>query len=218
VALPGSPASRILEEAHRWLADLIVLGSRGRSRLGRLLLGSVSQKVAAEALCSVRVSRARARENASSQRLLIGIDGSVEADCALRAVATRRWPIETQIKLVAVEQRPARTAVGRHLPKAMIRGFEDRDEPERVWLRYMVGEAQEFLRTKGLEAAVEVKLGNASRVLVEDADQWGADCIYLGGRTRSRLDRLVVGSVSNYVVNHSVCSVEIVRSRGIQLS
>ena len=41
--------------------DLIVVGSHGRSALGRFMLGSVSQKVVTEAHCSVRVARGRAQ-------------------------------------------------------------------------------------------------------------------------------------------------------------
>ncbi|HWP42863.1 MAG TPA: universal stress protein, partial [Blastocatellia bacterium] len=51
--LKGYPKQVILEEAERWNADLIVVGSHGRRGLTRLLLGSVSQAVAAHATCSV---------------------------------------------------------------------------------------------------------------------------------------------------------------------
>lgn len=56
--LTGSPARAIIEEAEAWGADLIVLGSHGRGFWGRLLLGSVSQSVAAHARCSVEIVRA----------------------------------------------------------------------------------------------------------------------------------------------------------------
>ena len=53
----GSPARAILEKADEWKPELIVVGSHGRSSLGRLFLGSVSQKILTEARCSVRVAR-----------------------------------------------------------------------------------------------------------------------------------------------------------------
>jgi nucleotide-binding universal stress UspA family protein len=55
--LHGDAASSIIDVARETGADLIVLGSRGRGRLGGLLLGSVSQKVATHAPCSVLVVR-----------------------------------------------------------------------------------------------------------------------------------------------------------------
>ena len=51
----GDPAEAILDLARRDKADAIVLGRRGRGRLSRLLMGSVSQKVASLAPCTVVV-------------------------------------------------------------------------------------------------------------------------------------------------------------------
>jgi nucleotide-binding universal stress UspA family protein len=51
----GSAAETILAEAKRWGADLIVLGSHGRNSWERFLLGSVAQRVAAKANCSVEI-------------------------------------------------------------------------------------------------------------------------------------------------------------------
>jgi nucleotide-binding universal stress UspA family protein len=55
--IEGSPKHVILEEAERWHADLIMVGSHGRKGLERFLLGSVSQAVAAHARCSVEIVR-----------------------------------------------------------------------------------------------------------------------------------------------------------------
>jgi nucleotide-binding universal stress UspA family protein len=47
----------ILDEAEKWKADLIVLGSHGRSGFDRMIMGSVSESVALHARCSVEVIR-----------------------------------------------------------------------------------------------------------------------------------------------------------------
>jgi nucleotide-binding universal stress UspA family protein len=51
----GSPAHRVVEEAVNWDADLIVLGTHGRSGLGPVLLGSVARAVLYHAPCSVLI-------------------------------------------------------------------------------------------------------------------------------------------------------------------
>ena len=51
----GTPAGEIMRHAAQWKADLIVVGSHGRGTMGRLLLGSVAQKVLHEAGCPVMV-------------------------------------------------------------------------------------------------------------------------------------------------------------------
>lgn len=54
--LKGTPEQQIIEEARRWKADLIVVGSHGRGFWGRML-GSVSDAVVHHAPCSVLVVR-----------------------------------------------------------------------------------------------------------------------------------------------------------------
>lgn len=51
------PVKRILDEAKEWGADLVVVGTRDRRGLRRLLSGSVSERVASRAPCSVKVVR-----------------------------------------------------------------------------------------------------------------------------------------------------------------
>lgn len=55
----GHPKEVILDEAEKWQADLVVLGSHGNRGWERFLLGSVSQAVASHASCSVQIVRQR---------------------------------------------------------------------------------------------------------------------------------------------------------------
>jgi nucleotide-binding universal stress UspA family protein len=55
--IEGTPGQAIVEEAERWGADLIVMGSRGLGTWNRLLLGSVSSNVVHHAKCSVEIVR-----------------------------------------------------------------------------------------------------------------------------------------------------------------
>jgi len=58
----GHPRTTIVDEARKWNADLIVMGSHGRTGLSRLLLGSVAQYVVSHAPCSVEVVRTKRRK------------------------------------------------------------------------------------------------------------------------------------------------------------
>lgn len=56
----GDPKSKIVEDAGRWNADLIILGSHGRRGINRFLMGSVSDAVARHAHCAVQIVRVAA--------------------------------------------------------------------------------------------------------------------------------------------------------------
>jgi len=53
----GDPTSKIIDQAARWKASLIVMGSHGRKGLSRFLMGSVAQNVSRHASCSVQIVR-----------------------------------------------------------------------------------------------------------------------------------------------------------------
>jgi Universal stress protein UspA and related nucleotide-binding proteins len=56
-AIQGPPRQVIIEEAERWGADLIMMGSRGLGAWNRLVLGSISSAVVHHAPCSVEIVR-----------------------------------------------------------------------------------------------------------------------------------------------------------------
>jgi nucleotide-binding universal stress UspA family protein len=58
----GDVRLKIIDSAAEWNADLIVIGSHGRSGIPRLLLGSVADFVARNAPCSVEIVRVPAKK------------------------------------------------------------------------------------------------------------------------------------------------------------
>jgi nucleotide-binding universal stress UspA family protein len=62
----------------------------------------------------------------------------------------------------------------------------------------------------------DIREGDPKRVLVEAANEWGADCIFVGSIGFSNpFERFVLGSVSASVAARAHCSVEVVRSKKI---
>lgn len=62
--------------------------------------------------------------------------------------------------------------------------------------------------------SVDVKSGSPAKVIVETAEDWGADLIVVGSHGYGFWKRTFLGSVSNSVVHHAPCSVLVVRSPG----
>src|SRR5215831_10505393 len=88
----GDAAEMILRRARQWPADLIVMGTHGRSGLKRLVLGSVSTSVTRNAVHSVRVARSLEHRDHTGIRLILAHDGSPEADAMVDGVCRRSWP------------------------------------------------------------------------------------------------------------------------------
>ncbi len=96
----GSAGSGIIAKADEWRPDLIIVGSHGRTALGRMFFGSVSQKVVNEADCSVRVARGRIVEPEVPARIVVGVDGSEGADATVDEIASRNWPAGSEVRIV----------------------------------------------------------------------------------------------------------------------
>ena len=101
VADGDSPAWAVIKMAGSLGSDLVVIGSHGHSSAGgRLILGSVSQRVLYEAPCSVRVARCSDTRRAGPIRVIVGFNGSQDAEAALDAVALRAWPEGSEARVI----------------------------------------------------------------------------------------------------------------------
>jgi nucleotide-binding universal stress UspA family protein len=210
-ACVGSPAWEIILKAEAWQVDLVVVGSRGCSLWDRLLLGSVSNMVVSQARCSVRVARGeRGIQLQRPLRILVGVDGSTQAEAAVRAVAGRVWPAGSELRVVTATD--PRLATGVALPSsARDQLVRPEDEEWQAWISRVVESSADTLRTTGLAVSTVVKDGDPKRVLVEEAKDWEADCIFVGARGLNRLQRFWLGSVSAAVAERAHCTVEVVR-------
>lgn len=207
----GSPAWEILKKAEVFEPNLIVLGSHGRSAVGRLFLGSISNKVLTEAHCSVRIARSRIEAAPSQVRLVIGFDGSKGALATVNAVASRNWRKFSKARLVAAVNSAVPSAIGRFVSPTNHLA-EEINQSERIWLKKLAGSALRKLNEAGLEANLHVQAGNPKHILVEEAERWSADCIFIGANAfGSRMERVLLGSVSAAVAARARCSVEVVR-------
>jgi nucleotide-binding universal stress UspA family protein len=204
-----SPAWAVIRRADEWNPDLIVMGARGLSVFGgRLILGSISQRVLYEARCSVRISRSPREQTDRPIRILIGVDNSSDSQAAVEAVCNRNWPTGTEVGLLAVVDTvmPVDTS-------ETTRWIEVEDEDNWDQVREIFAPPAQTLRSKGLHAEVLIRRGNTADQILEEAHTWGADCIFVGAKGTRGIDRLLLGSVSSAVSARAHCSVEVVRPR-----
>lgn len=195
----GSTVMEILTEADQWQPDLIVIGSHGRSSLSRFFLGSVTMSVLHGARCPVRVVRGDVRPDQTAIRNIVGVDGSPFGAAVIRSVTSREWPADAEFRVVACYG-PFRRQIEPGV-----------SEPEKLFAEKIQKEAVARLRTAGLNTSGKVFLDDPRHALIEEADAWKADCIFVGARGLSAFERILLGSVSSKVAGHAPCSVEVVR-------
>ncbi len=209
----GPAAWELIEAANDWSPDLIIVGPEGRNAEGRIVLGSVSERVVMESSRSVRVARDVLRKKkGGAPKIIVGIDGSHDARAAVDEVSRRSWPEGTQIRLIVAHDRSSTARLPASLPAStelVTRSGERAAERAESMLNW----ANAHLKSIA-NVSVSIQRGDPKRVLIGEARRWRADSIFLGSRDfSSGFERFKLGSVSTAVVANAPCSVEVVRAK-----
>jgi nucleotide-binding universal stress UspA family protein len=104
------------------------------------------------------------------------------------------------------------SAIGRFVPP-IANWVEEANQGENEWLRKLSETALKKLQDVGLDASFSILSGNPKQVLIEEAENWHADSIFVGAnRFGSWFERFMLGSVSAAIAARAHCSVEVVRT------
>ena len=204
----GSVAHAIVQRAREISADMIFIGSHSRTKVGRFFLGSVSQKVATEAKCSVRICRPRPLSGAAP-RLLVAVDGSLPSHAAVRAVAERAWPAATVVATVVVIEPALRAAI--EVPPEFSAEYRRQRDATLDWLEAVATAAHRQLEIPGLVPERHTLDGEPKSTLIEWAERWRGDCLFIGASGLQHADTATLGTVASALAVRAHCSVEIVR-------
>jgi nucleotide-binding universal stress UspA family protein len=210
-ALAGSSFWGLVQRAEELRTDLILVGTHGKSPLERLVLGSVSQTVVRHAPCSVRIGRASLRKEGEPARLIVGVDGSQGSAAAVTALAERRWTAGSEVAAVAVVDPPIRSVPAAQPDGFVMQWVRQGDGTPEAWIKRALDAVTADLAAAGLRVQAILREGDPKRVLIELAESMAADCIFVGARGLTRVERLLLGSVSAAVAARAGCSVEVVR-------
>jgi nucleotide-binding universal stress UspA family protein len=191
-AVGGRPATELVKAVREWKPDLIVVGSQGRSAIGRLILGSVSLEVATHSPCNVRIGRlSTGNDTMREPRVLVGVDRFPDSEQVLKEVLEREWPVETKLRIIAVddEQSPILDGPISAAGKSAI------TLPE----------------ASRLKVVAEIRKGDPASILKAEVIEWRADCIFLGAAGFANTIHNSRESVATRLAKNAFCSIEIVR-------
>jgi nucleotide-binding universal stress UspA family protein len=145
-------------------------------------------------------------------KILLAIDDSKCAEAAVRMLLSQFQPRKTTVRVLHVAE-PIETAYYPELTPPYPMNFGDISKQRMDIGRKLTARATEKLRRAGFKADSAVNLGRVRISIVDAAKKWHADLIVMGSHGRKGMERLLLGSVSEYVVRHASCSVQIVREQ-----
>jgi nucleotide-binding universal stress UspA family protein len=208
----GPAAAGIVEEAAVARADLIVMGTHGRSGFEHLMLGSVTEKVLRTAPCPVLTVAWPAgepppRELSALRHVVCPLDFSESSREALRLALSLAERAKARLTVAHVLEWPE--AELRH-PHVMSKDYE----------RFVEGEARRQLQAaippdarNWCEIREVVLAGTPWRRILHLAAEDAADLIVVGVKGLNAIERLLFGSTANHVVRQASCPVLTVRKR-----
>jgi nucleotide-binding universal stress UspA family protein len=195
----GKPVHTLLDAARD--ASMLVLGSRGHSRVGELVVGSVSQKTVRHARCPVVV--VRQQNAASAHRIVVGTDDSEPSRRALDFACELAGATGQQVVMIRA-WKPFTVPVDKRgdVPPAMVSTLLDEEEA------LVKSVAEQRARFPELDIEGEFIATAAGRALVDAS--FNATMVVVGTRGRTALTETVLGSVSHKVLHEAQCPVAVV--------
>ncbi|QGN49285.1 universal stress protein [Micromonospora sp. WMMC415] len=188
----GGPGATLVEESRR--AELVVVGSRGHGGFAGLLLGSVGTQVAAHAHCPVLVVRPAEEPITVDGPVLVGVDGSEAAELAVGYAAEEAARRGAELVVAHVdrpdEEGPAQTGDLVETAAAAARGSHP-----------------------GLTVTVRLLLADKPEPALIEASS-GAALVVVGTRGRGGFAGMLLGSVSQSLVQHAHCPVLVAHPYG----
>jgi nucleotide-binding universal stress UspA family protein len=204
----GKPSDGILDYADENDADLVFMGTHGRTGLNRYVTGSVTERVVR--LADVPVFTVRATERSvigdGYDDILIPTDGSACASAAIDhglAIAEQYDATVHAVSVVNIEalmssdEVPGRSQILDHLEEQAEKATEA---------------VAERAREAGLDATTAVRNGIPARSLIDYADETDIDLVAMGTHGRTGFERYFLGSTTAKVVRTADMPVLSVRS------
>jgi nucleotide-binding universal stress UspA family protein len=183
-------------EAADHAVDVICVGPDAGLLDGRVRIGRVATHVLRHAPCSVLVGREAG--STFPESILCGVDGSNSSNETAGVAARIAVASGAELRL----QHVVPVFEGDERERTL-----DDDEPDPTEIE----SAAEVARAAGARPIRERALGRPEYAILEAAGRERSDLVVVGSRGLSRVARVLVGSVSEYVATHAHRSVLVVR-------
>jgi nucleotide-binding universal stress UspA family protein len=201
VVVDGFPDTGLADTARDLVADLIVVGTLGRTGFRRLLVGSVAEKTVRLADASVLVTRGDAVPG-GYRRIVVGTDYSPLAWCAVERALELAAP-GAEVRIIHAWSAPY---VAYELTGWVLDQLRDAAEAEAAEHR-----ERAVAMAAPAGATVTLELVDSAPVAALEALSESSDLVVVGSHGRRGVRRLLVGSVAEATVRHARCTVLVAR-------
>jgi nucleotide-binding universal stress UspA family protein len=212
------PRQGLLVAADERRADLIVLGARGAGPLQQPTLGSVARHIVHHATVPVLIVRGTPLRENLPIRVLLASDGSEVSRHASDVLHGLSWPEGTIGRTITV----AESSAEEQLPEWLVEQLNN-EQLAALGMGYFAGDEEEQTRLRRetrlwygtLPAIFEgreplVIAGHPGDQILKAIGANFIDLVVVGARRQGAVRRLLLGSVSEYVLTHAPCSVLVV--------
>lgn len=207
VLVMGDPAYAIDEAAALYRADMIAVATHGRSPLGRLVRGSVAWKALAHSPVPVLLRHPNHTEHEETapqhRRVMVPLDGSDYAERALTIACELAAAWGAELLLVRViPVAPSYVMIGGVYSRAVTAPSADENE--------IRGYLARIADTLPYPASTLMLTGPVSGSLIDAVRTLAVTDVVVASHGRTGLSRVVLGSVTDYLVQHLHCPIIIV--------
>jgi len=137
-------------------------------------------------------------------KVLLAVDDSRYSEVALQALMNQVPPAHADVRVLHVVD----ISLGDYQSQDVLEGAH---KAKMNYAHELVGRYSKKLKDAGYTAEPLVKQGGPQGTIIEFAEQWKPDLIFLGSHGRRGWKRLTLGSVSEEVAHNVHCSVVIAR-------
>ncbi len=215
VVLEGDISTALCKFSASEKANFAVVGSRGEGTLEALFLGSVARGLVNDTDINVLVCRKREFGAPEGIEAVFATDYSEFAERVAEKLPTLVNGKFKSLEVISVMDPQSKELLelsGALNEPAGPQGFADLEKGLEDWLHKKTDALAQKLAPLAENTSSTVLYGDARKELLERAEQTHKDLIIIGARGRSGLSRLLLGSVSHYIVSRATCSVFIVRA------
>jgi nucleotide-binding universal stress UspA family protein len=202
--LRGSAVDTLIGLTEDEPESMFVMSTHGRSGLGRLMLGSVADKVLRDSLVPVALVRGAGAPSRRLHSLLVPLDGSSSSEAALTVAVDLAQRTGATLALVTVCEPFWISPYAAAAPEMASLNDERVSEIEREALNdaraYLDREASE-IRSQGIRVVWEVRFGKPADEILRASRTTEADLVVMATHDRRGIRRLSLGGVTNEVLH-----------------